>query len=194
MLATRNAGKILEIKDLLGNIGIEFLTLDDFPGIPDVAEDGKSFFDNALIKARFVSEWTGYPSLADDSGLEIEALGGKPGIHSARYSGKNATDQNNILKVLDELKDISSDNRKAFFTCVIVLYCPGGKYEFFEGILQGSIAYEQRGSYGFGYDPIFIIPEFNKTAAEILPELKNSVSHRAKALEKLRDKLKERMI
>ncbi len=171
---------------------MRFFTLNDFPGMPDVAENGASFFENALLKARFVSEWTGKTSLADDSGLEVEALGGKPGILSARYSGKDATDRKNIQRVLGELKGLPAERRKAAFRCVLILYYPDGRYENFEGVLQGIISDEPRGNHGFGYDPIFIVPEFGRTAAEIPPELKNRVSHRARALQKLKDQLQKR--
>ncbi len=123
--------------------------------------------------------------------MEVEALGGRPGIRSARYSGKEATDRKNIRKVLRELKGVPADKRKASFRCALVLYHPDGGYETFEGRLDGIISDERRGDHGFGYDPIFIVPEFGRTAAEIPPELKNRVSHRARALRKLKDFLQK---
>jgi XTP/dITP diphosphohydrolase len=189
VLATRNEGKLRELQDLLDNLGIEILTLNDFPDLPEIVEDGKSFFENALKKASMVSNWTGVASLADDSGLEIDILEGRPGIYSSRYSGENATDQSNIDKILDELKNVPADQKKANFRCVLVLYKPDGQYDAFEGKLDGFIIDQCCGTQGFGYDPIFFIPELGKTVAQLSPAIKNQISHRAKALRQLKEKL-----
>lgn len=175
---------------MLKDLEIELLTLNDFPGVPDIVEDGETFLENALKKARAVSEKTGLASLADDSGLEVESLGMRPGVHSARYSGPDATDASNIRKLLAELEGKPAGLRRAAFHCVLVLYCPEGRYEAFDGRLEGIISTEPRGINGFGYDPVFLIPGLGRTAAEISPDEKNAISHRARALEKLRSKLK----
>jgi XTP/dITP diphosphohydrolase len=174
---------------VLKDLEIELLSLNDFPDVPDIVEDGKTFFENALKKARAVSEKTGLASLADDSGLEVDSLGGRPGIHSARYSGPDATDASNIRKLLTELHGRPDELRRAAFRCVLVLYRPGGDYDVFDGKLDGIISTEVRGENGFGYDPVFLIPDLGRTAAEVSPDEKNRISHRAKALEKLKVKV-----
>lgn len=174
---------------MLEGSGIELLSLLDYPNIPEIVEDGSSFIENAMKKARTVSEFTGEAALADDSGLEIDYLGGAPGIYSARYSGPEATDEKNNRKVLAKLEGVPPEKRTAAFRCVLVLYLPGGAYRTFEGIWKGYIGTEPRGSMGFGYDPIFIDPMLEKTAAELPPEIKNRISHRAQAFRKLKDDL-----
>jgi XTP/dITP diphosphohydrolase len=166
------------------------LSLDDYPGVPDTIEDGNSFLENALKKARAVAEHTGESSLADDSGLEVDILEGKPGVYSSRYSGPDANDENNIDKLLMDLKGVSLERRQAAFRCVLVIYDSGGHYESFEGILRGFIALERKGSQGFGYDPVFFVPEFNMTIAEMPLEFKNRISHRGHAFKALRSYLK----
>ncbi len=166
--------------------GREILSLDDYPALPEVLEDGKTFLENALKKAKAVSECTEETALADDSGLEVESLGGRPGIFSARYAGENATDERNIRKLLEEMKDVPAALRGAAFRCALVLYCPGGTYKAFEGTLKGRIAFELRGNQGFGYDPVFYVPECGMTVAEMPPEVKNRISHRGQALEALK--------
>ncbi len=175
-----------EIKALLGDLPFEIMLLDNFRGIPEVSEDGVTFLDNALKKARFVSEWTGELSLADDSGLEVEALQGRPGVYSSRYSGQDATDETNNNKLIQELRGIPFEKRKAVFRCVMVLYHPTGHYDFFEGVLEGFIGFENEGTNGFGYDPLFFVPELRKTVAQLQLEEKNRISHRAKALKELK--------
>jgi len=174
---------------MLAGTGIELLSLLDYPSIPEIEEDGSTFLENALKKAKTVADSTGEASLADDSGIEIDFLGGKPGIYSARYSGPGATDEKNNRKVLSELDGLPLEKRTASFRCVLVLYFPGGQFKVFEGSWEGMIGFEPRGTLGFGYDPIFVDPQLQKTAAELVPEIKNRVSHRAQAFRKLKDGL-----
>jgi XTP/dITP diphosphohydrolase len=164
VLASRNQGKIKEIQVMVADLGIGLLSLNDYPGIPEIVEDGKSFLENAVKKARAVAESTGEIVLADDSGLEVNALGGAPGIHSARYAGKDANDQQNIRKLLDDLKGVSSENRGAAFRCILVLYPADGRYQTFEGRWEGMIAEKPVGQGGFGYDPVFFLPGEGMTA------------------------------
>lgn len=189
VLATRNRGKIKEIKEILS--GVEVLTLDDLPNLTMPPETGQTFRDNALSKALSIAEKTKLPALADDSGLEVDALGGRPGVFSARYAGEDATDTDNYLKLLDEMKGVAMEKRKARFRCVMALAFPDGQGAFtFDGVFEGYIASEPRGKGGFGYDPVFFVPERNKTAAELTLEEKNAISHRARALRKLKEFLK----
>lgn len=164
----------------------------EYDYVPDVVEDGCSFFENALKKAKAVSEFTGEMALADDSGLEIDALNGEPGIYSARFAGEDADDKQNIDKVLELMKDIPAERRTASFRCVLVLYSPDGSYETFEGRWNGMISETRQGSNGFGYDPIFYLPDIGKTVAQLQPQEKNKLSHRAKALFALKESLMKR--
>ena len=185
VLATRNRGKIREIEKLAP--GVELLTLESFPGLKMPPETGLTFSENAVAKARIVAEGAGLPAIADDSGLEVDALGGRPGVFSARYAGADATDEKNYLKLLAEMKGIPMDGRSARFRCVIALAFPHGKGTFtFDGVLDGFITTEPKGENGFGYDPVFFLPEMGRTAAELTLEEKNAISHRAMALKKLR--------
>lgn len=193
VLATKNPGKARELKELFKDVPLEILSLNDFPALQEVEEDGWSFFENALKKAKAAAEWTGEMSLADDSGLEIEILGGRPGIHSARYSGPQATDRSNIEQVLKELRAYPDKEKRASFRCVLVLYSPDGCCEAFEGTLDGIIIDSPKGSLGFGYDPIFFLPELGKTLAEIPADVKNRISHRAKAFMKLKNRIMSTM-
>lgn len=179
----------MELKALLENTGVEILSMDDFPDIPEIEEDGASFFENALKKAMVVSEYTGEIVLADDSGLEVECLGGEPGIYSSRYAGPAATDEENNRKLLKKLERVPKEKRNAAFHCVLVLFFPEGRHELFEGIWSGKIGFEPAGDMGFGYDPLFIDPEYNLTAAQLPPEIKNSISHRGRAISKLKKRL-----
>jgi XTP/dITP diphosphohydrolase len=158
VLASRNPGKIREIQAMLADLGISLFSLNDYPEIPEIVEDGKSFLENALKKGRTVAEATGEVVLADDSGLEVDALEGAPGIYSARYAGNNADDQQNNRKLLHDLKGIPTPNRGATFRCVLILYPPDGHYEAFEGRWEGRIAEAPAGKGGFGYDPLFFLP------------------------------------
>ena len=188
LLATKNRGKIKEIIRLLKGQRVEVLTLDDFPGISLPKEDRSTFKGNALKKARVAGE-TGLAAISDDSGLCVDALGGRPGVLSARYAGDNATDEENLAKLLLEMKDVPEGKRTASFVCVIALVLPSGKEKTFEGRLEGVIAAKPKGRGGFGYDPVFFLPGKNKTLAELKPEEKNLLSHRGAALEKLKKDL-----
>ena len=184
VIASKNEGKIREIQAMLEESDIEICSLNDYQEIPDINEDGTSFFENALKKAKFVSEHTGEMVLADDSGLEVEYLGGKPGVYSSRYSGTDATDSLNIKKLLESMKGVSLEKRGASFRCVLVLYRPDGSYRAFEGRLHGIIHDKPVGDGGFGYDPVFYLPELGLTVAQIPLEMKNRISHRARAVDK----------
>jgi XTP/dITP diphosphohydrolase len=184
VLASRNQGKIREIQAMLEDLDIEIRSLNDYQDISDIDEDGESFFENALKKAKVVSEHTGEIVLADDSGLEVEYLDGKPGVYSSRYSGSDATDSSNIKKLLETLEGVSVEKRGASFRCVLVLYQPNGKYRSFEGRLHGIIHDKPVGDGGFGYDPVFYLPEMGLTVAQLQPEVKNRISHRSRAIDK----------
>ena len=187
VLATTNQGKVKEFSKLLGGVFENVISLKELDSPPEVIEDGATFRDNALKKAREIAQYSGKLSLADDSGLEVYALNGEPGVYSARYSGQGATDKTNIEKLLDELGD--NTNRKARFVCVLALVDPNGEEIVVEGFCEGIILNEPRGEGGFGYDPVFYLPDREKTMAEIDPELKNRISHRANACKLLAEYL-----
>ena len=191
LVASSNSGKLNEIAQALRDVDsgkIEIFSLKKFPQIPDVAETGKTFFENASIKARAYAAFSGLTTLADDSGLVVAALGGAPGVYSARYAGEKATDDENCQKLLQEMKMIPDGKRQAAFVCVLALYDPVTKEEvFFEGRVDGEILFEERGQNGFGYDPLFFIPILGKTTAELSLEEKNKISHRGLAIQKLKD-------
>lgn len=189
IFATRNEGKVREISEMLAPTKIELVSLNRYDSLPEIVEDGQNYLENALKKARVISDFTGEMVLADDSGLEVDALGGEPGIYSARYAGDGATDEDNNAKLLSKLKDVPYEKRTASFHCALVLCYPDGHYDAFEAKWEGRIINEYRGTNGFGYDPIFLVKEFNKTAAELPAEIKNKVSHRGQAFEKLRKHL-----
>jgi len=192
VIATRNKGKTKEIKDLLKGFPIDIKNLDGFGPIPPLEEDGDTFDENAYKKASFTARILGLPALADDSGLLVEALGGAPGIHSARYAGENATDEQRYLKLLDEMQGKS--NRSAAFECVISIAVPKGPALTYEARCQGLIAESPAGSNGFGYDPIFFYPSYKKTFAQLTREEKNRVSHRGKALAELKSEFDKVLI
>ena len=175
---------------MLEGIEVHLSSLMEYPDLPEIVEDGNSFLENALKKARAVAESTGEIVLADDSGLEVDALGGAPGIYSARYAGKDADDQQNIRKLLDDLKGIAFEKRGAAFRCILVLYPADGCYETFEGRWEGMIAKKPAGQGGFGYDPVFFLPGEGMTVAQLSSEVKNRISHRAQAFAKLKEKLR----
>lgn len=192
LVATSNAGKLAEIEAVLRDLPVDILSLSDLQGCPTVVEDGISFEENARKKACTLAEFSGYLTLADDSGLEVDALEGAPGIHSARYSGEGADDARNNEKLLRTLQDLPWERRGARFVCVMALCCPasGRRREWiFHGICEGSIAFEPRGVNGFGYDPLFFYPSLGKTFGEIDRETKGRYSHRGKALAKLKQAL-----
>lgn len=188
VIATKNKKKVEEIKRLLSDLNVNILTLDDFKDLPDIVEDGKTFEENALKKAMTIAKMTGKPSIADDSGLEVYALGGAPGIHSARYAGENSNDAKNIEKLLKELKD--KKDRRARFVCCIAFALPDGKVNLFFGVTEGIISEIPKGEKGFGYDPVFYPEGYDKTFAEIPSEKKDLLSHRGKALKKFKDFIK----
>jgi XTP/dITP diphosphohydrolase len=186
VFASRNRGKIKEIQALLTDSGVTLHSLEEYPDLPEIQEDGSSFLENALKKARTIAELTGETVLADDSGLEVEALHGAPGIYSARYAGKEGDDGKNIRKLLDDLRNVPPAGREAVFRCVLILYRPNGSYQAFDGRWEGRIAEAPTGQGGFGYDPVFYLPERGVTVAELPAEIKNRISHRAKAAAKLK--------
>jgi XTP/dITP diphosphohydrolase len=192
VIATSNKGKTTEIKDLLKGFPVDIKNLNDFGPIPPLKEDGNTFDENAYQKASFAARILGLPALADDSGLLVEALGDAPGIHSARYAGKNATDEQRYLKLLNEMKGKS--NRNAAFECVISIAVPTGSALTYEARCQGLITERPAGSNGFGYDPIFFYPPLNKTFAELTREEKSRVSHRGKAFAELKDEFDKVLI
>lgn len=184
-LATNNEGKIREYEHLLAHLQIKLWTPRMLGIELAVREDGTSYAENARLKALGYVQASGMPTLADDSGLEVDALGGAPGIRSARYAGGEANDAERYELLLQKLKDVPLEKRTARFRCVLVLATPRGELYSTEGICEGLISFEPRGSYGFGYDPIFFLPEYGQTMAELPPELKNRISHRARAVQKM---------
>ncbi|MDO8683209.1 MAG: XTP/dITP diphosphatase [Armatimonadota bacterium] len=182
VIATTNPGKVKEISRLLAGLSLNILSLADFPAIPQVEETGSTFTENAIIKARHAAKYTGEMSLADDSGLEVDALDGKPGIQSSRFAGPGATDAQRNKLLLSLLKDTPDEKRTARFHCVVAIASPSGETQIFDGVCEGLITREPRGAHGFGYDPVFFVPEYGKTMAELPPEVKNEISHRAKAV------------
>ncbi len=185
VLATNNKGKIREFAQLLKPLGLEVKPLSDYPEIGEIVEDGKTFLDNALIKARTVSAKTGLVAVADDSGLEVDHLNGAPGVYSARFAGDGHDDHANNDKLLHELKGVPDEKRTARYRCVMAAVAPNGEEIHTEGSYEGRIAYEYKGEGGFGYDVIFIDPELDKHVAEISAEVKHSRSHRGKAIRRM---------
>lgn len=190
IIATKNKGKVKEFKEILNDVPVEVMSLYDLPECPEIVEDGDSFRQNAVKKAETISSFMGKIVVADDSGLEVDYLDGRPGIHSARFAGSKATDEENNQKLLKMLEDVPEKLRTAQFTCVIAISCPGKKTLVVEGICRGKIIDMPRGMMGFGYDPLFLVPELGKTFAELGPEIKNKISHRARAMEKAREVLR----
>ena len=193
LIATMNTGKLLEYERLLAEVpGLELETMAALPEAIDVVEDRDTFRGNALKKAMEIATVAGMPCLADDSGLEVDALGGGPGVYSARYAGEGSTDSENNAKLLDELSGVADDERTARFQCAIVIVDQSGReLAMAEGACEGRIGSEPRGSHGFGYDPLFVPEGYAQTMAELGPETKNEISHRAKAAAKLVPILRE---
>lgn len=187
VLATRNRGKISEFTELFSGIDVEVKCLDDFGPIPSVAEDGETFEDNAVKKARFTARVLGFPALADDSGLTVKALKGEPGILSARYAGEDATDRENNIKLLERMTGVQE--RDAAFICILAIAVPRGPALIYEGVCEGVISRELTGNQGFGYDPLFYYPPLKKTFAQMTQGEKNNFSHRGKAMAELRGEL-----
>ncbi|MFQ5328582.1 MAG: XTP/dITP diphosphatase [Thermodesulfobacteriota bacterium] len=185
VVATKNRHKVWEIYLVLKELKVDLVSLETLPNISLPVEDQHSFKGNALKKARAVAKQTGMAVLADDSGLEVDALSGRPGIYSARYAGENASDEENNQLLLKELKGVPNKKRRAHYTCVIALIMPSGEEKTFRGRCDGIITTEKRGDGGFGYDPLFYLPRFKKNMAELSVERKNRVSHRGRALTRL---------
>ena len=192
VLATKNRGKISEFKDLFRDFDLEVKSLNDFGPIPPVIEDGETFEDNAVKKAQFTAKVLGFPAIADDSGLIVKALGGEPGVFSARYAGEGTTDEANNIKLLGAMKGI--EQREAAFICILAIAVPRGPALIYEGTCEGLITEEISGHQGFGYDPLFYYPPLNKTFAQMSAAEKNSVSHRGRAIGELRGELDKVLI
>ncbi len=183
VLASRNKHKIKELRETLAPLGIELRSTYDFPDLEEVEEDRDTLEGNALKKARYVYKKTGFPTLSDDTGLEVDALNGRPGVYSARYAGEDATYQDNVDKLLDELSDVPMERRGAQFRTVASFVTNDDEYTF-EGICRGTIITKEQGDGGFGYDPVFVPASYKKTFAELVPDIKNEISHRGKAIQK----------
>lgn len=191
LLATTNRGKTAEYHALLKGLALDMVTLDQVGINQEAAENYATFEENARSKAEFYSALSGLVTLADDSGLEVAALEGEPGVRSSRYAGEGASDADRVNFLLNKLSAITGEKRSARFRCVIAVAGPGSKTVTFEGECRGYIATEPAGQHGFGYDPIFFLPAYNKTIAEIDPALKNEISHRARAAQKARSFLEK---
>ena len=192
LLATNNTGKVLEYKALLSGIPYEITSMAEQGIAIDVDETGENFEGNARLKATTLAKESGLLTLADDSGLEVDALGGEPGVLSHRYAGEGASDADRYFYLLEKLKNVAEERRTARFRCVIALANPDGTVELYSGECRGVITMSPKGEQGFGYDPVFYLPELGKTMAELSPEEKNRVSHRARAAEKTREALMKR--
>jgi XTP/dITP diphosphohydrolase len=186
-VATGNKGKLKELEALLSGAVAAILSPADFPGLPEVVEDGATFRENAEKKARHAARFTGKPAIADDSGLVVDALDGAPGVYSARFAGHGATDAANNAKLLADMVHVPPEGRTAAFHCVLALCLPDGECRTFTGELAGTLLEAPRGEGGFGYDPLFLVPEFGQTLAELPLATKNRISHRAKALARLKE-------
>lgn len=193
LLATQNKGKIREIKKILQDLPVKLISLADFKNkkIPKIVENGRNLKENALKKAKILARWSGLPALADDSGLKVEALGGRPGVESARFAGPGATDKKLCLKVLKLLKNFPPSRRKARFVCVAALAPPAGRTFTQTGVCRGVISEKMKGQNGFGYDPIFYYPPLKKNFGQISINLKNQLSHRAQAFKKIGQLIKD---
>ncbi|RKY39165.1 MAG: non-canonical purine NTP pyrophosphatase [Candidatus Omnitrophota bacterium] len=189
VLATRNIHKKREIESILSLEQIRILSLLDYPALGSIKEDGESFEENAIKKGLSTANFIHKLTLAEDSGLEVEALNWKPGIYSARFAGPEQDDRANIEKLLGLLKDIPWERRKARFRCVLALCAPKKVLEVVEGVCEGMITFAPQGKFGFGYDPVFFLPEYQKTFAELAPQVKNKISHRARAIEKIKGRI-----
>jgi XTP/dITP diphosphohydrolase len=190
LIATANRGKVKEIRELVRDLPLEFISLTDLAEYPEVVEDGATFEENALKKARVLAAATNLPSIADDSGLCVDALGGRPGVFSARYAGEGASDEDKCRLILEQMRDVPDRYRSARFVCVLAFVRPDGDEKIFRGACEGWITRELRGSSGFGYDPIFFYEQAGLTFAEMDRESKNKISHRGRALRALSEFLK----
>jgi len=193
VLATHNRGKMKEMSSILAHLPVKLLTLDDFPQIGEIPETGETLKENAFIKAKTVHQKTGLPALADDTGLEVDALDGAPGVHSSRYDGETATFEDNCRKMMQEMDGIPAEERTARFHTVIAFVSDSGN-EWTEGMVEGRILEKKQGDGGFGYDPLFYYPPLKKTFAELNSEQKNNISHRGKALRNFCQILEKRIV
>ncbi|WP_066639180.1 XTP/dITP diphosphatase [Desulfolucanica intricata] len=187
VLATRNQGKVRELRELLQDLGVEVISLEEYKDFPEIEEDGTTFKENAIKKARETAGFTGLISLADDSGLEVDYLGGEPGVHSARFAGEPKDDKANNEKLLKLMEGVPLTRRTARFRCVVAICGPKGEVHTAEGTCEGIIGTDLRGEQGFGYDPLFYLPDYEKTFAELDLSIKNKISHRGRALLKAKD-------
>lgn len=195
VLATKNQKKGKEIYEILGDLPVELQDLRHYPDLPDVVEDGQTFSDNACKKAQEIAVAVSHWTLGEDSGLVVPALGGRPGVYSARYAGKHGDDEANNEKLLAELAPLPDEKRVAFYVCTAALADPSGEvHVVVEGRCHGVILKERHGQGGFGYDPLFLVPEFHKTFGELSSRVKHAISHRARALSKLRPVLRKALI
>jgi len=185
LVATTNQGKLRELTQLLSPLNLDVVGLDQLVNPPVVEEDGATFQANAIKKAQTLARFSGYPTLADDSGLRVDVLNGAPGVFSARYAGEQGDDKANNARLVSELQQIPLNQRKAHFHCCIALAQPDGRCTTVEGQVDGLIIDQERGTHGFGYDPLFLVPEYGKTMAELPAEIKNRISHRGRALQQL---------
>jgi len=192
VLATRNRHKVEELTALLADLGIRIRTLADFPLVPEVEEDGATCEANAIKKACEIARATGLAAVADDTGLEVDALDGRPGVYAARYAGEGATYEDNCRKLVQELEGVPHERRTARFITVAAIAIPGEPVQVTQGVLTGYITDRASGSKGFGYDPVFYVPEMKATLAEISAEQKNRISHRAKAFLQAKELLRAR--
>jgi XTP/dITP diphosphohydrolase len=191
LVATRNAGKVRELAAMLADLEVDWLSLDDVGAVEDVAETGSTFEQNAILKASGYAVASGLLTLADDSGLEVDALGGRPGVHTARYGGPQLSPEQRYRRLLSELRHIPWAERTARFRCVIAIANPDALITTAEGVCEGMIAWEPRGEGGFGYDPVFYIPDRQQTMAELPAEVKHQISHRGRAIAKIAPMLRQ---
>ncbi len=191
LLATSNPHKLKEFRAIFSDLPLRLLSLNDLQLVIDIEETGATFAENAELKARTYAQASGILTLADDSGLEIDALGGFPGVQSARYLGRETSYEERFRQILEQLKGLPMEQRTARFRCAIALAEPSGYSRVVEGVIEGVIANSSRGEHGFGYDPIFFLPELGKTFAELAPEHKNRISHRARAAQSARKLLED---
>lgn len=193
LFATSNAGKAKEVQAMFSDLDVDVKTLREEGIDVEIEENGQTFAENALIKAKAIAGMTDKIVLADDSGLVVDYLNGEPGIYSARYMGEDTSYDIKNAKILERMEGVPDDQRTARFVCAMAAIMPDGEVICTEGIMEGLIGYEMKGTNGFGYDPIFYLPEYGMTSSEITPEKKNEISHRGKALRKMQDELKKRI-
>ena len=193
LFATSNAGKAKEVQAMFSDLDVDVKTLREEGIDIEIEENGQTFAENALIKAKAIAGMTDKIVLADDSGLVVDYLNGEPGIYSARYMGEDTSYDIKNTRILERMEGVPDDQRTARFVCAMAAIMPGGEVICTEGIMEGLIGYEMKGTNGFGYDPIFYLPEYGMTSSEISPEKKNEISHRGKALRKMQDELKKRI-